>query len=99
MPYKPALPVSAIKVCELSTSEINSLPLAFNGALVSSKEVVTVDSTAASLVPVIATLMELVVPSAALTVKFSLYVRPSTIWLFAPAVYVQLPSSAMLKLP
>ena len=72
VPYKPALPVSAIKVCELSTSEIDSLPLAFNGALVSSKEVVNVDSTAASLVPVIATLMELVVPSAALTVKFSL---------------------------
>ena len=41
---------------------------------------VPADSTAASLVPVIATVMELVVPSAALTVNVSVALTPLANW-------------------
>ena len=61
----------ATNVCALSTSVMVSVPPVDNGALVSLSTALAELSTAASLVPLIATCTVVVVPSAADTVNVS----------------------------
>ena len=70
-PLVPATLVWATKVAALSTSVMVSVPPVVSAALVSSSATVALDSTAASLVPLMVTFTEVFVPSAAETVKVS----------------------------
>jgi hypothetical protein len=66
----------ATKVCALSTSLMLSVPPVLSAASVSVRFSVALDTTAASLLPVMLILTVVVVPSALVTVKLSLTVSP-----------------------
>ena len=71
VPFVPATFICGMKVCGLSTSETVNVPPVVSGALVSLSVTAVLESTAASLVPLIVTCTVLVVPSAEATVKVS----------------------------
>src|SRR5205814_831524 len=71
VPFRPATFVCGTKVCALSRSETVSVPPVDSAALVSLSATAALESTAASLVPLIDTCTVLVVPSTAETVNVS----------------------------
>ena len=76
VPWAPTVPVCATKVAALSTSLMVSAPLVVSAASVSSSATTSADRTAASLVPCRVTVTTCVVPSAVVTVMWSVSVPP-----------------------
>ena len=84
LPYVPAT-VSAVNALAVPSTSVDvNVPLVVNAALVSvSSKVFVPLITAASFVPVMFTVMELVVPSAACTVNVSVAFAPALNWFCA----------------